>query len=897
MSRASRLFVVGLVFFGEFLAAKSLHAETIRVAVAITDAGDAAGTTRDMVQSAVEGALASQPNLHIVDTRQLARLKPKHRTDASLLSALEADILVLGDAHFEPLGVKGLHAIQVTLRVRVVSSDSARIFKFNGQTVSAHGYTLSEARQEVARRASSKIQTELRKEINRRAVSKGRIVNLRLHSQGPITATTMSELVDSIRKIEGIEDVRQTYSRHFELQLAIETQLAMTRLAEALELLHLGLLLNASSPRQLEGTIDVGASTRVELGAQPFKLRGQNRKQKALDRSLAKVAPHTLMDILGQLPEIDPLFERKKTPPKPGRLVLRGSVQRIGAQLQLRARVDSSINPLTLVSVSQPCSNDPFECLHKLGEKLKLELPHQIRRHRRTIKANTPYLVGNPSPLKPKITALRTVIPAAYQQLSTPPGLGYLTLYNSGTTPLRNIQIHMSLDELSSRPSLAQLSKLAPGGSENLAITLQLSSQKILAAKEGQTHLRVKINYHSAPGIAAQPLRLQAPVSVHDVHTLKWSLEGGRAAAVFVTPDHPAIKKRVRSIETVAQPKDRFDTAAAMYAGLHGLRYTPDPAHPFDPNGLDRAAFAHETLAAQQGDCDDLGILYAALLEASGLPAMLVQIPGHILVAFESSFPPEAWSAWYRHQDEAIIFNNKVWIPVDVTRPSVGFIEAMNAGSKLVRTAVARLIPVRTAWREGYSPFTSTPPPSASPTTKAPPSDSKFGLTDKIVRDTLALRQLRRKHVQKEVQATSSSTTALAVRAATYLALWGEHKQASRAFKTLLQRVVKPSPTQAQILTHLGNLEALSDAEQALNYYDRAIDITPELKAPLWNAVLLSSRLSVRSPTHRKKFEERLDRWCQISNAACDSISRQMNETAQPTGDRYKLSTALRWVL
>ncbi|MCK4542225.1 MAG: transglutaminase domain-containing protein [Spirochaetales bacterium] len=75
------------------------------------------------------------------------------------------------------------------------------------------------------------------------------------------------------------------------------------------------------------------------------------------------------------------------------------------------------------------------------------------------------------------------------------------------------------------------------------------------------------------------------------------------------------------------------------YLGLYGLNYVVDPRTPYTElsqqrEWIDFIQFPRQTLEYRAGDCDDLSILYCALLESVGIETAFITVPGHILMAF-----------------------------------------------------------------------------------------------------------------------------------------------------------------------------------------------------------------------------------------------------------------------
>ena len=79
--------------------------------------------------------------------------------------------------------------------------------------------------------------------------------------------------------------------------------------------------------------------------------------------------------------------------------------------------------------------------------------------------------------------------------------------------------------------------------------------------------------------------------------------------------------------------------AAVLFEALkqHGVRYVADPNTPYarvsaDASAIDHIQYPGQVLRKKGGDCDDLTVLYCALLESAGIATALVDYPGHIFL-------------------------------------------------------------------------------------------------------------------------------------------------------------------------------------------------------------------------------------------------------------------------
>ncbi|MCS7105879.1 MAG: transglutaminase family protein, partial [Candidatus Aenigmarchaeota archaeon] len=88
--------------------------------------------------------------------------------------------------------------------------------------------------------------------------------------------------------------------------------------------------------------------------------------------------------------------------------------------------------------------------------------------------------------------------------------------------------------------------------------------------------------------------------------------------------------KATRGLAPASKLSDIYKAAKRIWDQLsgYGVRYVSDPT------GIEYVLFPIETLKLRAGDCEDLAILYAALLKSIGIKTELVSLPNHMLVAF-----------------------------------------------------------------------------------------------------------------------------------------------------------------------------------------------------------------------------------------------------------------------
>jgi len=182
---------------------------------------------------------------------------------------------------------------------------------------------------------------------------------------------------------------------------------------------------------------------------------------------------------------------------------------------------------------------------------------------------------------------------------------------------------------------------------------------------------------------------------VHPKNYLIW--DDPRKAVAFVTYDDPIVQSFVNEVLMRKPQFDKtnwiyrynIDDALTIFNALtaYGLQYRADPLTPFPSLAdslrgsfyrLDMIQYPAELLSSRSpfGDCDDLSVLYASLLQNAGIPTAMVSSPGHIFMMFETNVPSSQSRILPISLELFVERNGYLWIPVETTMISSGFVEA-----------------------------------------------------------------------------------------------------------------------------------------------------------------------------------------------------------------------------
>jgi len=422
---------------------------------------------------------------------------------------------------------------------------------------------------------------------------------------------------------------------------------------------------------------------------------------------------------------------------------------------------------------------------------------------------------------------LEPVFPVFYSYYNEHP-FGTLTVKNNERGPVSDLRVSYSMKQYMDLPAVLTEGKtLAAGQSESLSIQ-GLFNDAILGVTEGTL---VATEFIVSYTLAGKPVSktYSAPVRILDRNSMSWFDD--RCAAAYVTAKDPVILNFAKNVTGSVAGRESFtidrglQAAVAIHTALelYGINYLVDPKSSYAAlsdakDAIDFLQFPRQTIEYRSGDCDDLSILYAALLEASGVETAFITTPGHIYLAIALDMPESDVRRVFPTNGDFIHQGGKVWLPFEITERRGGFLRAWQLGASQWREHSAKgqaaLYPVRDAWNT----FAPVAMPGGSATVTAPRGtefDTRYDETIKtILSRELAPQESR---LQEEIQKTQGSAKARNSLGVLY-ASYGLYDLAEEQFKAILKdRAYLPA------LINAGNVSLIKrDHQQALTYFSEA---------------------------------------------------------------------------
>ncbi|MBL8966548.1 MAG: tetratricopeptide repeat protein [Spirochaetaceae bacterium] len=396
---------------------------------------------------------------------------------------------------------------------------------------------------------------------------------------------------------------------------------------------------------------------------------------------------------------------------------------------------------------------------------------------------------------------------------------------NTESFPVSNVELSFFQKGYMDSPTLcARIPELKAGESREVGILASFNAE--VFKNEGQTPLsgEVVVTY-SGRGRAGEQ-RATLAYDLQDKSAIVW--DDDRKAAAFVTPADGALRNYASYVRQIN--KDQIQpgySEAVQFAcqvfhalGEIGILYQVDPTQPFASArggkvSVDSVSLPRQTLKRITGDCDDLTVLYASLLESAGIDTALVTVPGHIYAAFATKTAGRAFGDLHPDRSMTINVDDELWIPVEITMiGKSGFVDAWRKGVEEWRAAEADpssrgFYPIRKA-QELYRPV------GLKETDLGLQYGRKEPVVANAVRDVGKLVDAVADAAQAQAKATGSKEDQN--RLGIKLARFGRYEKAAAAFR----QAAALDPSFASPRLNLGNVYFLSkDYAKALAEYQK----------------------------------------------------------------------------
>lgn len=428
------------------------------------------------------------------------------------------------------------------------------------------------------------------------------------------------------------------------------------------------------------------------------------------------------------------------------------------------------------------------------------------------VAATATTLVATTTPLEIDILEMKNVFSSTYKVYEQD-GIGRIKLTNNTGDTMQNIKVGFTLKDFMDFPSGSQIDLLAPGESVEIALKAVFNNHILNVTEDTPVQTELTASYFEN-GVEKHFSKNHA-INVYEKHRLSWD-DHDRFAS-FITPKDPLLLTYVRSIATqFKETKIKAQWAAAIFdsLGILGLTYIQDPTNPYQVTSgktdfVDYIQYPRETLERKSGDCDDLVALYSASLESLGIETLIIEVPGHMLMMFNTGI--NADSDNYTMDDMYVIHEGQLWIPVETTVVGSSFLRAWEIGSENYykwKDQGLNLLNIQESWRT-YKPA-SLPQSTWRPAAISRESIEK-GYPGEYMTVLKIGTQTKIRNYQQAIKNNANDMDAY-LQIGIIFAKAGDSKESMKYFN----KIIQAEPTNSAALNNRGNLlfmdEKLEDA-------------------------------------------------------------------------------------
>jgi tetratricopeptide (TPR) repeat protein len=420
--------------------------------------------------------------------------------------------------------------------------------------------------------------------------------------------------------------------------------------------------------------------------------------------------------------------------------------------------------------------------------------------------------------------SMKSVFPVLRSYYDQNP-VGTAKIANTSKETATNVRVSFIVKQYMDAPKeCATIERIEPGKSVEVPLYALFNDRILDVTEATKVTGEVALEY----GVATTQSRT-ATVLVNDRNALTWSDD--RKAAAFVSSKDPWVLDLtgnfMATVKSQRNPEleKNLQTAIAVHEGLrtYGIGYMLSTTRPFEqevvnPEAVDFLKFPRQTLAFRAGDCADLSVLYASCLEAAGVETAFITIPGHIFMAIDLGITPDQAKARAMDQQDLILQDGRVWVPIETTMRDSGFLEVWKKGAEEWRDASAKKVAAFYPMHESWKTYAPMGLPADGTNVALPASDKVLS----------AFSSELGKAVEVELGARIAAMGTLpdsGVASATALnnrgVLYGKYGRYDEAFNDF-QAASKAGSVPA--LINLGNVAMLkSDPQAAYDYYQQAV--------------------------------------------------------------------------
>lgn len=266
-----------------------------------------------------------------------------------------------------------------------------------------------------------------------------------------------------------------------------------------------------------------------------------------------------------------------------------------------------------------------------------------------------------------------------------------LVIENQSAESIRGSELVLDVPGYFPAPIAAELESIPALDRVRLQLFAEFTDDLKKIRKTTRTDAVVSIKY------GKKKAEIKYPVVIFDAHSTRWN--SGEKLALFIDSELPAVADTASGLKDEADRLTKEKKLAKAYMGLAafdylngiGVKFAPDAKRPFtDVYGsntkVDSALYPAEMLEKKQSDADNILITYGSILKAAGIDMAYTVTGGNVIALFDTSIPEELMENLGFSKDKVVVYDENIWLPIDVKMIAEGSAKAWENGAKIAST-------------------------------------------------------------------------------------------------------------------------------------------------------------------------------------------------------------------
>lgn len=278
-----------------------------------------------------------------------------------------------------------------------------------------------------------------------------------------------------------------------------------------------------------------------------------------------------------------------------------------------------------------------------------------------------------------------SVFPLFYTVYQNVP-VGTITLVNNETADIRDVVVKFRAENYTASDlECGKIKYLKKHKSVELDLYADFNENILQFTEQGKIPGELVIEYN----LLGKPREtvISVIVPVYNRNSVRWT--DNEVIAGYISAKNQEVLEFSKYVVGIARNNLRsglnrnMQFAMYLFEGLRlaGINCAEDRDTPYsvyhqDSSLLDYIQYPFQTMLYKNGDADDIGILFMALLESVGIQASYIPMNDDFVVCFNTGINAAKADSFFDGYDRFIVIGDEVWIPLTMKTLKEGFINS-----------------------------------------------------------------------------------------------------------------------------------------------------------------------------------------------------------------------------